>query len=599
MENEISLIDSILYNLVGVKQLYEFEVNHLHTFANLTRRFTEEKNKEVGDKCTVFKDKAIKEEQWVKEKIRNLESEINRLDKEIEERKASKKKLMELFESLKSIDKYEHKESNSDELPIMEIREELDDEGHVISGDVKPYAEVSNGSQRVKSPQSTKPEIMEANNESMTHKEAISQQNKVVYDTTTHSTKLEPEKKAASAQTQKIEELSEEEQKKIDEDREQLAELLDDMDIAPKTDTKVSTKTKDTENAKVAKNAKDTEQTKDSSDSSEATSDFAPGKPAIDPEDILTLEMIAEDFDDEDYDEEESDLTRDIGDEGEEEDDDDDDDESYVKVVPGGARSLFLQQIAEVRQKKQEENGQQNLPEPKKAGAKKKSVKFAESVQVKEVENVSEELKKTENTRVSRFKLQRQQRGVSHESVPDEDSKEVVQDVVERDIEEQSHNESSKISAVPASLDYRAMQDDLDTMARAYTLGMYDDDIETHGEVIEKLDDFESHNKIVESKPVDMPEEEEEEPEEEEDDDMVLVDKIVENEVDDAEEDPEIELADEVLEADVAMDYTRLRTKMIHRYNGGFQESEKEKEYEPIEPVKTSRFKAARLGRIN
>ncbi|ESW99546.1 hypothetical protein KL918_001521 [Ogataea parapolymorpha] len=598
MENEISLIDSILYNLIGVKQLYEFEVNHLHTFANLTRRFVQEKNEEVGDKCTVFKDKAAKEEQWVKEKIHNLESEISRLNKEIEERKASKKKLMELFESLKKIDEYEHKESKPDELPIMEIREELDDEDHVISGDVKPYAEMSNGNRHVESARSAEPEINDSKNESVTHKDLASQQKEADHVTTTESAKVEPQKKAALTQAQKIEELSEEEQKKIDEDREQLAELLEDMDIAPKTDSKVKSEGEETKEIKGSEG---------SHESFEATSDYAPGKPAIDPEDILTLEMIAEDFDDENFDEDESELSRAFGEEREEEeveeeeeeDDDDYDDESYVKVVPGGARSMFLQQIAELRQKKQEKDISQNPSEPKKAEAKKKSVTFAESVQVKEVENVSEELKKTENKRLSRFKLQRQQRGVSHETFPDEDSEEVMHDVIERDIEEQSDNDSSKISAVPASLDYRAMQDDLDTMARAYTLGMYDDDIETHGEVIEKLDDFESHNKIVESKPVELPEEPEGESEEEEDDDTVLVDKIVENEIDDADEDPDIELADEVLEANVAMDYTRLRTKMIHQYNGGFQESEKEKEYEPIEPVKTSRFKAARLGRIN
>ncbi|KAG7918556.1 hypothetical protein OGATHE_001938 [Ogataea polymorpha] len=595
MENEISLIDSILYNLIGVKQLYEFEVNHLHTFANLTRHFVQEKNEEVGDKCTVFKDKAAKEEQWVKEKIKNLDSEINRLDKEIEERKASKKKLMELFESLKKIDEYEHKEPTPDELPIMEIREELDDEDHVISGDVKPYAEMSNGNQRVESARSAEPEINDSKNGSAAHKDAPSQQKKADYATTTESAKVEPQKKITLTQAQKIEELSQEEQKKIDEDREQLAELLEDMDIAPKTDLKVKSEKEET---------KETKETAGFRESSEATSDYAPGKPAIDPEDILTLEMIAEDFDDEDFDEDESELPRAFEREEdeveeEEDDDDDDDDESYVKVVPGGARSMFLQQIAELRQKKQEKDVLQNLPEPNKAEAKKKSVTFAESVQVKEMENVSEELKKTEKTRLSRFKLQRRQRGVSHETFSDEDSEEVMHDVVERDIEEQSDNDSSKISAVPASLDYRAMQDDLDTMARAYTLGMYDDDIETHGEVIEKLDDFESHNKIVESKPVELPEEREGESEEEEDDDTVLVDKIVENEIDEADEDPDIELADEVLEANVAMDYTRLRTKMIHQYNGGFQKSEREKEYEPIEPVKTSRFKAARLGHIN
>lgn len=49
-----------------------------------------------------------------------------------------------------------------------------------------------------------------------------------------------------------------------------------------------------------------------------------------------------------------------------------------------------------------------------------------------------------------------------------------------------------------ANVDYSGLNDNLDDMARAYILGLYDDDLEEHpGTLVEKLDDFKSYNKQV------------------------------------------------------------------------------------------------------
>ncbi|KAH3668326.1 hypothetical protein OGAPHI_002080 [Ogataea philodendri] len=479
MDKEISLIDDILYNLVAVKQLYEFEVGHLSTFLKLNRQFVVEKSSDLQGSCSVFKDRAAQEERWVVEKLRDLNGSVEKLAKEIEERKASKKKLMELFESLRKVDEFEQASGEPvGGLPIMEIREDLDEDGRVVSSGMQPYQGGQQAERQVEEPSQAR-----------------------------------------------IEDVTEEE-----ENKEQLAELLEDMELG---------------SARV-------EEEPQVSDSNSAAG------PAIDPEDLLTLEMIAEDFDEEEDPEDDYD------------DDEDYDEEEYVTVVPDGARNRFLEQISQLRQAKQKPSA-------------KKSVKFDEAVQVKEIENVSEELKKSETVRVSRFKQQRRQGRAEPEPVePQDESDDVMGDVVEKEPEIKE-----------TSLDYRTLQNDIDTMARAYALGMYDDDIETHGEVIEKLEDFERHNQIAETRaPVEEPVEEETA-----EDSVVLVDKVVENDVEPAAQEPEFELADDVLESNVAMDYTRLRNKMMHQYNGGFLESDKEKEFEPIEPVKTSRFKAARLAR--
>ena len=55
-----------------------------------------------------------------------------------------------------------------------------------------------------------------------------------------------------------------------------------------------------------------------------------------------------------------------------------------------------------------------------------------------------------------------------------------------------------KDSVHVANVDYSGLNDNLDDMARAYTLGLYDDDLEEHpGTLVEKLDDFKSYNKQV------------------------------------------------------------------------------------------------------
>lgn len=166
-------------------------------------------------------------------------------------------------------------------------------------------------------------------------------------------------------------------------------------------------------------------------------------------------------------------------------------------------------------------------------------------------------------------------------------------------------------NVIGTTLDYKSLSENMDTMAKAYVLGLYDDDIHTTGEVIEKLEDFKKHNQIVEDKNSSRLHERVDEINNqgkptivEKEDKPVLVSDIVENDLDEImeansipDDQLDIELNDETLTTEVALDYAKIRSNMIHKYKGGFRETEKEKEFvRPEGSEKVSRFKMARLG---
>lgn len=169
---------------------------------------------------------------------------------------------------------------------------------------------------------------------------------------------------------------------------------------------------------------------------------------------------------------------------------------------------------------------------------------------------------------------------------------------------------------VESTLDYKSLSEDLDTMAKAYVLGLYDDDLETQGQVIEELKDFERHNEIVEQRSESKLHGRVQEINNNvegyneklkgiaENDDTMVVNDIVENDMKEVletnaipDDDLDIELNDETMATQVALDYTKMRASMIHKYKGGFKETDKEKEFvRPEGSERVSRFKAARLG---
>ncbi|CAI4430743.1 AAC_collapsed_G0017080.mRNA.1.CDS.1 [Saccharomyces cerevisiae] len=155
------------------------------------------------------------------------------------------------------------------------------------------------------------------------------------------------------------------------------------------------------------------------------------------------------------------------------------------------------------------------------------------------------------------------------------------------------------------NVDYHALGGNLDDMVKAYSLGLYDDDLkEDPGTIVEKLEDFKEYNKQVEllrdeirdfqleNQPVTM--------EEEENDGNVMND-IIEHEFPESYTNDEDEVALHAgrLQEEVAIEYRRLKEATASKWQSSSPAAHTEGELEPIDkfgnPVKTSRFRSQRL----
>ena len=155
------------------------------------------------------------------------------------------------------------------------------------------------------------------------------------------------------------------------------------------------------------------------------------------------------------------------------------------------------------------------------------------------------------------------------------------------------------------NVDYHALGGNLDDMVKAYSLGLYDDDLEEDpGTIVEKLEDFKEYNKQVEllrdeirdfqleNQPVTM--------EEEENDGNVMND-IIEHEFPESytNDEDEVALHPGRLQEEVAIEYRRLKEATASKWQSSSSAAHTEGELEPIDkfgnPVKTSRFRSQRL----
>lgn len=152
-----------------------------------------------------------------------------------------------------------------------------------------------------------------------------------------------------------------------------------------------------------------------------------PSQPAISQDDILQLQVIADDmeedgyeygFDEDDTDDEDyDDIQSEDNDDAEEDDDDDwDFTNGEDNLVPDSYRALFAKELERVRAQNakvvqkdddvvtDDDAILKKIEEELKPKKQKKSVSFAKELQIKEIENISEELKAAESIKVSKFK---------------------------------------------------------------------------------------------------------------------------------------------------------------------------------------------------
>ncbi|EGW32130.1 uncharacterized protein SPAPADRAFT_71623 [Spathaspora passalidarum NRRL Y-27907] len=619
---------------------------------------------------------------------------------------------------------------NEEGLPFMDIQEEIDDDGNVISVKIndapvdKPILsskqQEKNTSQTIAGTSYIEEKIEDVAAPSVSNKD-----------------NTESEETTGESSVDQIQELMEDmglttksEKQMIDQDA--LLDKIDELEI--ETDHKFHLKQIVLEEYKKLQDSQESEQPQDNQNYEQPQDKSL----AIDKyDDLIQLEIVADDLNDEQdvsyADDEEWDFEFD-----EDEDDDDLADEllygNHPSSVLGASASektnaLLWEQIRKLREKGDEKE------EPKK----KKSVRFAETLEINEIENISESLKNPPppEPKMSLFKQNRivhkqvEEKSETEEPVTNDQKKaniipiptvesistnppsntsvkeqvventimentivehgiETKSEIVSNDIveyetdesfvevpkakpiskfkaarlgkttntstktvprdeaakipiptvestskpEETTTNEpiaddSTEIEIKETQLDYSSLNQDMDTMAKAYILGMYDDDIATEGPVVDQLEDFEILNQMIESMPskepakkkkversinsdmqfdetldeigmneIDSAEEEEEEYFEEVDDGPILAEDIVEKEIDSADFDD-----NEILTSEINENYHKLRNKLILDQNG-FKKTQQELEIEPVDeegnPIKISRFRAARMrGGIN
>lgn len=658
MPADLSVVDSILTGLANVKESYQFEYDQLATFITLLRKHRNEKlaNPQLDKGKVLFEKETASDLEYYEDRMVELKKKIDGLSKDIDARRQAKAKLIELFDSLQSLDSMERSKDDAG-MPIMNIREELDEDGNVINSSVEPYDSSKNSvfnEALEKTKQEREPKQVEAAKVEPKAAKAAKVAKTVKKVTTAKPAK--PAKPAAAAKPTPIRPYITKEE--VDEDGnivrssvkatdEQLAELFEDMDLKPRAKIEEI----DDEEAETIKEQKSEDEAPKPAKSSTYTAE-------IDPKDLLTLEVLSNEVNDE------------HGDDEDDEDDENDTDDNYDELVPSGAQSLLMDQVRRLRESKMKEAEasepvQSEIKETVKSS--KKCVSFSDSVDVKQVDDIWDDLKKSEfdnegkvsrfkqmmdsdpdqkhavmsgmvigdvmehftpvdpkpedlvklGKKPSKFKAQRASKPHSASPTPivppkeinpskpetlsesfvpeaDEDPDTLFEEyeVIEKD---QAPLDLDNVKV--ASIDYQGLKD-METMAKAYTMDLYGEP-DFHGDpVIEKMEDFEKHNEGVKQfeQLAEGVEEEKIEEVDDIDDRPLMEDDIIEHSGTEL-PDGDVEISIDNLNTEVALDYARMREHMIQKYGGGYSEKKTEKEFEPINPPeKVSRFKAARLG---
>ncbi|QFZ27425.1 putative bud site selection protein [Clavispora lusitaniae] len=197
---------------------------------------------------------------------------------------------------------------------------------------------------------------------------------------------------------------------------------------------------------------------------------------------------------------------------------------------------------------------------------------------------------------------------------------------VEEEVSVQNESDTKKdVQVKQLNIDTSQLQDDMDSMVQAYNVGMFDDDMEVSGPIVDKIEDFEKLNRIVESmskgeksmdkKPLKRKKNDTDstfdetlnaiEPQgygvesDEDDDDQILSEFIVENDGDFSDESVDFFgndlIQQSVIDEEVVVNYHRMRERITANIS-----SSADPELEPIDDVaKSSIFKARRVELMN
>lgn len=642
--------------------------------------------------------------EFLDKRVTEIKEALTQFNTKINEAESTKEKLNQFNQFVQQGGNHEElkqEKLNEDGLPFVDIQEELDEDGNVINVEFKDAQEDTTIDKNEKDSRGTpKVEILGEEIDKAKKLDKVSQSESNEFQALLEDMEVISKDKKAQ---------------ELNFDQDDLLDKIDKLQIS--AEDKFKLKQVCVEEFKNLEPEHDTDKTQENSASDKVIGNFE--NLAIDKNDLIELELLADDFDDsenfqgENYDDDEE-WDYEFDDDDDEEEEDIADELLYgggkAKIIGSDEKSnnMLWDQIINLRKSKLVATDQvaDKIEESTVNEKKPKAVRFAEHLDINEVENISESLRNPppETGKMSLFKQNRmssQQKNRSEEikETVENDSvmtdilendvmsdivekEPVMTDIIEKDDDDQisenndiiessiierepvaTINEStpetktgtvsqkpvSRFKAMrssqplkdtgklntqapvkipipgdsekevvplesPTSLSVSKLQDlqlDMDKMAQAYVSGMYDDDIVTEGPVVHKLDDFETLNKMVEAKKQDNEKlgiqeydaasnevgMEIDEEDEDDDEGPILVDEIVENELDESNG----VFNDEVIfDREIRENYHKLRNKLILDQNG-FKKSQQELEMEPVDdegnPIKISRFKAAKMNR--
>lgn len=642
--------------------------------------------------------------EFLDKRVTEIKEALTQFNTKINEAESTKEKLNQFNQFVQQGGNHEElkqEKLNEDGLPFVDIQEELDEDGNVINVEFKDAQEDTTIDKNEKDSRGTpKVEILGEEIDKAKKLDKVSQSESDEFQALLEDMEVISKDKKAQ---------------ELNFDQDDLLDKIDKLQIS--AEDKFKLKQVCVEEFKNLEPEHDTDKTQENSASDKVIGNFE--NLAIDKNDLIELELLADDFDDsenfqgENYDDDEE-WDYEFDEDDEEEEEDIADELLYgggkAKIIGSDEKSnnMLWDQIINLRKSKLVATDQvaDKIEESTVNEKKPKAVRFAEHLDINEVENISESLRNPppETGKMSLFKQNRmsfQQKNRSEEikETVENDSvmtdileNDVMSDIVEKepvmtdiiekdddvqivdnsDIIESSIIEREPVATInestpetktgtssqkpvsrfkamrssqplkdtgklntqapvkipipgdtekevvplesPTSLSVSKLQDlqlDMDKMAQAYVSGMYDDDIVTEGPVVHKLDDFETLNKMVEAKKQDNEKlgiqeydaasnevgMEIDEEDEDDDEGPILVDEIVENELDESNG----VFNDEVIfDREIRENYHKLRNKLILDQNG-FKKSQQELEMEPVDdegnPIKISRFKAAKMNR--
>ncbi|KAI5964364.1 uncharacterized protein KGF55_002306 [Candida pseudojiufengensis] len=753
------------------------ELNDLLKQLDTTILNLEKKRKNLLEQINELKTSSKTDDEY-ETKLKQLQNAINEFDEKLKEAYSVKENLNK-FEKQSQIafqmaqqqlenpnDQFNENEIklNEEGLPFMDIQEEVDDDGNIINSKIN-NVEFENNKNDSNDDDNGRQLKKKKSNQKIENNDDVDKKNVI-------------ENKSTSTDNDNIKELFDEmevypqsqQQKLLKEhlNQDELLEKIDQLQISP--EEKFNLKKICIESFKNIN--------EDSAPNNEINQGNIKYPSGLDRNNLIELELLADEIEQDEEHDDGMDNNEEFDYEFDDDEDDDEDDDYADQLLYGNdsntnsnlnsswigknnlhnqSNKMFYDQIMNLRNKnrkssKNEEglndNDDEKLNEIPKTDdvdkKSKKSVRFSNDLDIKNIENISNELKKNEllNSRKSLFKQNRLRNNERNQNLdedivenePNNEGNKVVEDMIiekespifdndsitgeiidkdkdedgdiilngvnesndgistvnikkpvsrfkamkqekkpipiydfqiKKSIDEKDNAMGSQIQNIndieenqkqddtnddkkqlqqtedikDTNLDYQNLNKDMDTMAKAYIMGMYDDDLENDGIIIEELNDFEKQNKIVEEKEkqsrkegnlegnknknkndvydfksneigMDIDDDDNEIDETNE----VMTNDIIENDVDEYNDDEndnennddDYTFNSNILNKEIKQDYNKLKQKFKQLYSNN-ESNNKDKEFEPIDEfgntIKISRFKSNNInnnsGRFN